>query len=91
MYNNSDHRGMFIDISEALIDDKVELRKPVKLQIGTDCSHHDIFKYKKYIDTQFKIHRIYDKIHAFTASTAPEHMKLKLLSTKSTTLSPKSC
>jgi hypothetical protein len=61
LYNNSDHRGLFIDISEELIDAKVEFKKPTKRHIGTTCSGYEIYKYKKYIDNQFKIHKIYEK------------------------------
>jgi hypothetical protein len=71
MYNNSDHRGMFIDVSEELIDDKVELQKPTKRHIGTNSSGYDIFNYKKYIDNQFKIHRIYDKTNILVSSAIP--------------------
>jgi hypothetical protein len=61
MYNNSDHRGLFIDISEELIDTKVALKKPIKRNIGTNSSGHEIYTYKKYIDSQFKLHKIYEK------------------------------
>jgi hypothetical protein len=77
MYSNSDHRGLFLDISEALIDEKVELKKPPKRNIGTNCSNYDIFKYKKHIDTQFKIHRIYDKIELLKSAVLP-HTQLEL-------------
>jgi ribonuclease HI len=61
IYNNSDHRGLFIDVSEELLDAKVELQKPKKRHIGTNCSGYEIYQYKKYIDKQFQIHQIYDK------------------------------
>jgi ribonuclease HI len=61
MNNNSDHRGMFIDISEELLDTKLDLKKPDKRHIGTKSSNLDIYQYKKYIDHQFKRHRIYEK------------------------------
>jgi hypothetical protein len=61
MYNNSDHRGMFIDIEEKLIDNKIELQKPNKRNIGTQSTGLDIYNYKKYIDEQFREHKIYGK------------------------------
>jgi hypothetical protein len=61
MYNNSDHRGLFVDISEHIIDTKVELKQPTKRHIGTNNSGYEIYTYKKYIDKQFKNHKIYNK------------------------------
>jgi hypothetical protein len=61
MYNKSDRRGLFLDISEDLIDDKIELKKPAIRQIGTNCSGNEIYLYKKYIDKHFHIHKIYEK------------------------------
>jgi hypothetical protein len=61
MYNNSDHRGMFIDIEEKLIDNKIELQKPNKRNIGTQSTGLDIYNYKKYIDEKFREHKIYAK------------------------------
>jgi hypothetical protein len=72
MYNNSDHRGMFIEISESLIDDKIELKKPAQRYIGTNSPNYDIFKYKQYIDKHFKIHKIYDKIDTITSKEIPK-------------------
>jgi hypothetical protein len=64
---------LLTDISEELINDKVKLKKPNKRQIATKGSSHDIFTYKKYIDTQFKIHRIYNKVDSLASSDIPEH------------------
>jgi hypothetical protein len=77
---------MFIDISEALIDDKVELKKPVKRQIGTTCRHYDIFKYKSYIDTQFKINMIYDKMDALVSSNTQKPDLERILNTTDNTI-----
>ena len=60
-YNQSDHRGMFIDISNLLIDNKVELQRPSKRYIGSKNPGIDIYNYKQYIHQQFVNHRIYDK------------------------------
>jgi hypothetical protein len=61
MHNNSDHRGLFIDISKNLIDDKVELKQPAIRNIGSKCSGYEIYTYNQYIDKQFQIHKIYEK------------------------------
>jgi ribonuclease HI len=65
MYNNSDHRGLFLDISEKLINAKVELKRPSLRHIGTNCSGYEVYRYKQYIDKQFKLHKIYEKTTHF--------------------------
>jgi hypothetical protein len=60
MYNNSDHRGLFLDISHDLLDNKVELKRPEKRHIGTNNSGNYIYNYKKYIDKQFRHQNIYN-------------------------------
>jgi hypothetical protein len=59
--NNSDHRGMFLDISECILDTKVILSRPTKRYIGSKSKADIIYKYKNYIHRQFIRHRIYDR------------------------------
>jgi hypothetical protein len=76
MYNNSDHRGLFIDISVNMIGNKVELKQPVRRLIGTNSSRMDKFNYKKYRDDQFHHQNIYNKVrnlsHLSSISTLEE-------------------
>lgn len=60
-YIQTDHRGMFIDISNILIDNKVELQRPNKRYIGSKNPGIDIYNYKKYILQQFVNHGVYEK------------------------------
>ena len=59
--NESDHRGMFIDLSNKLLDNRVELRRPKKRLIGSNCKGELIYKYKERIHNLFNIHKIYEK------------------------------
>jgi hypothetical protein len=92
MYNNSDHRGMFIDNEESLIDNKVELTKLDNRNIGTQSVNTDIYNYKKCIDEQFREHKIYEKTQKLQQliSTEPkervEHMVNKLDKLVTTTI-----
>jgi hypothetical protein len=61
MYNNSDHRGLFIDIKTDFIDNKVQLKLPDKRHIGTNSTSKDKFSYKKFIDDQFRHQNIDDR------------------------------
>jgi hypothetical protein len=58
--NLSDHRGLFMDISESILDTKVSLSRPTKRHIGSKSKQDTIYEYKNYIHRQFIIHRIYD-------------------------------
>jgi hypothetical protein len=57
--NCSDHQGMFMDISESIIDTKVSLSRHEKRYIGSKSKPEIIYRYKQYIHKQFQIHRIY--------------------------------
>jgi hypothetical protein len=59
--NMSDHKGLFMDISESIIDTKIYLLKPTKRYIGSKSKPHIIYKYKQYIHKQFLIHKIYER------------------------------
>jgi hypothetical protein len=59
--NLSDHRGMFIDIAESILDTKVILSRPAKRHIGSKSKKEIIYKYKQYIHRQFETHRIYER------------------------------
>jgi cell division inhibitor SulA len=59
--NQSDHRGMFMDISETRLDTKVILSRPTKSYIGSKSKQDIIYQYNQYIHKQFLIHRIYER------------------------------
>jgi hypothetical protein len=50
--NLSDHRGMFMDITESILDTKVTLSRPSKRQIGSKSKKDIIYRYKQYIHNQ---------------------------------------
>jgi hypothetical protein len=83
--NQSDHRGMFMDISETILDTKVILSRPTKRYIGSKRKQDTIYKYKQYIHKQFSTHRIYewaDEIKKETeqgTATAESTKKLNIL------------
>jgi hypothetical protein len=55
--NLSDHRGMFLDITEAILDTKVKLSRPTKRHIGSNRKPKTIYRYKQYIHKQFVYNR----------------------------------
>ena len=57
----TDHRGLFIDFHESLIENKVELKRPDKRLIGSKSKVENIYKYKQLINTQFLNHNIYER------------------------------
>jgi hypothetical protein len=59
--NTSDHRGLFVDISEAILDTKVRLTRPTRRHIGSKSKPSIIYRYKQYIHKQFLIHHIYER------------------------------
>jgi hypothetical protein len=67
--NESDHRGMFIDLDDNLLDNKVELHCPPRRNIGYSSPAKTIYQYKhkQYIHQQFNIHRIYTRAAALYA------------------------
>jgi hypothetical protein len=62
--NLSDHRGMFMDITENILDTKVNLSRPAKRHIGSKSTPVSIYNYKQYIHKQFLIHCIYERAKA---------------------------
>jgi hypothetical protein len=64
-YNDSDHRGAFIDIDDKLLDNKDELQRPPRRFIGLTNPPDTIYRYKQYIEEQFAKHRIYDRSKRF--------------------------
>jgi hypothetical protein len=46
MYNDSDHRGLFLYITTDLLDNKVELKLPDKRYIGNNSTTKDKYNYK---------------------------------------------
>lgn len=59
--NESDHRGMFIDLPETLIDNKVFLKRPEKRLISSKSSQNEIFAYKQALHQQLEQHNIYER------------------------------
>lgn len=59
--NLSDHRGMFMDISDIILGTKVIPKRPAARHIGSKSKPNTIYKYKDHIHTQFVIHRIYER------------------------------
>jgi hypothetical protein len=59
--NHSDHCGLFIDITESILDTKVTLHRPTKRRIGSKSKPSMIFNYKQFIHKQFLTHRIYER------------------------------
>jgi hypothetical protein len=86
--NDSNHRGLFIDLAESLIDNKVELTRPPKRNIGSKCKKQTIYNYKQTIHKQCEHHRIYERAEeigiksAFSPLTDELHRKLITLDEK---------
>ena len=53
LYTISDHRSLFLDFSNTLLDTKVVLKKPESRYIGTKNDGIDIYNYKRYVHTHF--------------------------------------
>jgi hypothetical protein len=62
--NLRDHRGMFLDISESIVDTKVTLTQPTQSHIGCKSKSAIIYCYKTYIHKEFLIHHIYKRAKA---------------------------
>jgi hypothetical protein len=67
--NDGDHRGAFIDISNAILDAKVELKRPAKRMIGSSSKGREIFDYKKELNHQIETHKLYEKAEEAFIST----------------------
>jgi hypothetical protein len=67
--NSSNRRGMFMDISEMILDTKVALSRPIKRHITSKSKEEIIYKYKQYVHKQFLIHRIYERAEEIKKAT----------------------
>jgi hypothetical protein len=67
--NDGDHRGLFIDISNAMLDNKVELKRPEKRTIGSARKGSEIFHYKNELDEQCVSNQLYKKAEEASVST----------------------
>jgi hypothetical protein len=59
--SESDHRGAFIELSNDLIDNKIELKRPKKREIGSK-SKSDIYGYKQTVHQDFIKENIYTEV-----------------------------
>ena len=57
----SDHRGIFLDISTALLDDKILLQGPKPRSVGSHIRFKQTILYKKYIVNHFEEHNIEER------------------------------
>ena len=72
----SDHRGLFIDLSTALLDEKILLQGPKPRCIGSHSRFKQTILYKKYIINHFEEHKIEERIlrlQHYTDHTTPLH------------------
>jgi hypothetical protein len=60
--SESDHRGAFMEISNKIIDDKIELQRPKHRDIGSNSRKQDVYKYKQEVHNEFVKRRIYTKV-----------------------------
>jgi hypothetical protein len=66
----SDHRGLFLDIDNNIIDGLTDLKLPPIRKIGSKTHHKDRKAYKKYLHDKFSEHNIYDRAkHIYEQST----------------------
>ena len=75
LYTISDHRSLFLDFSNKLLDTKVILKKPDRRFIGTKNEGIDLYNYKQYVHRQFINHRIYDKSYSIFEMTHHQQKK----------------
>jgi hypothetical protein len=61
--SESDHRGAFMEISNKIIDAKVELQRPKRQDIGINSKKRDIYKYKQEVHREF-LKKIYAEVDA---------------------------
>jgi hypothetical protein len=59
--NNSDHHGLYLDLDESILDDKIELKRPSRRAIGSSSKPNELFEFKRHLDIQFSGHKIYDR------------------------------
>jgi hypothetical protein len=65
--NDSNHCGLFIDISNAL--DKTKLQRSTKWMIGSKSKGSEIYEYKQEIDSLYIRHHLYEKVEEACVST----------------------
>ena len=61
---DSDHRGMYVDIDNILLDNTIENQRPPKRLIGTKSPQEDIIKYVINVNKQFLSQNIYKRSKA---------------------------
>jgi hypothetical protein len=59
--NDSNHCGLFIDISNKLLDNKVELKRPEKWMIGSSRKMKEIYEYKRVINHDVENNKLYQR------------------------------
>jgi hypothetical protein len=59
--NDSDHRGLFMDLDEQILDNKVELVHPPQRQIVYSSPAEVIYKFKQQVHHEFLEHNIYSR------------------------------
>jgi hypothetical protein len=67
--NDSDHRGVFIDIDKSIMDNSPELKRPTRRQIGTSSKPRHLYEYKRALDKYFREHRIYERAEEYFVTT----------------------
>jgi vacuolar-type H+-ATPase catalytic subunit A/Vma1 len=60
--SGSDHRAAFIELSNDVIDNKIELKQPNKREIGSKSKKCDIYEYKQDIYKEFIKQNIYKEV-----------------------------
>jgi hypothetical protein len=67
--NNGNHRGLFIDINNDLLDTKIKLQRPKKRMVGISSKPLEIYNFKKELDKQCTLHNLYNKAEEAFGST----------------------
>jgi hypothetical protein len=60
--SESDHRGAFYELSDKIIDNKIELKQPEKRQIGSKSKKEAIYRYKQEVHCEFTKQKIYQTV-----------------------------
>jgi hypothetical protein len=77
--NESDHRGLFVDVSNHLLDNKVELKRPSKRMIGSSSNGKEIYDYKQMVHQDAINKKLYERakeayVHTFLPKP-PDNME----------------
>jgi hypothetical protein len=67
--NDSDHQGLFIDISNAILDYKIEFKRPLKRMISSSSKGTELSQYKYKMDSQCELRGLFTKPEEAFAST----------------------